>query len=92
MNDPAFRNDQQEMPSRQAAPEQSRDQKISRLKERIFLLQIEERRLCVVLTSQRKRDEELKEQARKDLKEMRDALASFTKQLVSLESELWKPD
>lgn len=71
--------------------EDSRNQKIAALKERIFLLQIEERRLCVVLASQRKRDEELKEQARKDLKEIRAALASFTKELESLVSESRMP-
>lgn len=71
--------------------EDSRNQKIAALKERIFLIQIEERRLCVVLASQRKRDEELKEQARKDLKEIRAALASFTKELESLVSESRMP-
>lgn len=71
--------------------EDSRNQKIAALKERIFLLQIEERRLCVVLASQRKRDEELKEQARKDLKEIQAALASFTKELESLVSESRMP-
>lgn len=71
--------------------EDSRNQKIAALKERIFLLQIEERRLCVVLASQRKRDEELKEQARKDLKEIRAALASFTMELESLVSESRMP-
>lgn len=66
---------------------ESRKQRIAELKERIFLLQIEERRLYAVLTSQR-RSEELKAQARIAFKDTRDALATLTKELVSLESEL----
>jgi hypothetical protein len=66
--------------------EESRKQKIAELQDRIFLLQVEERRFCAVLTSQR-RNEELNAQARKGLKETRDKLAASTKELVNLVSE-----
>ena len=47
--------------------EQYRDQRIAALKDRIFPLQIEERRYCAILTSPR-RNEELTVQAKKNLK------------------------
>ena len=70
--------------------EASRNQRIAELKERIFLLQIEERRFYAALTAPR-RNEELKAQARKGLKATRDALAALTMELESLESESQKP-
>lgn len=77
--------------SRQVVMEETREQRIARSKERIFLLQVEERRFCAVLACPR-RNEEQKVQAKKGLKDIRDALATFSKQLRNLESESWKPD
>jgi hypothetical protein len=71
---------------RRVSMEASRNQRIAELKERIFLLQIEERRFYAVLTSPR-RNEELRAQARKGLKESRDALDMLTKELMLLSSE-----
>jgi hypothetical protein len=65
--------------------EESRQQTIAELKDRIFLLQIEERRLCAVLTSQRK--EQVKAEARKGIKDRRDAIAKLTADLARLEAE-----
>jgi hypothetical protein len=64
----------------------SREQRIVELKERIFLLQIEERRFCAVLSSPRRSDE-LKAQARKGLRESREALAALKKELVRVSAE-----
>ena len=63
--------------------EQYRDQRIAALKDRIFLLQIEERRYCAILTSPR-RNEELTVQAKKNLKAARDLLGNLTAELASL--------
>lgn len=63
--------------------EQSRDQRIAALKDRIFLLQIEERRYCAILTSPR-RNEELTIQAKKNLKAARDLLGNLTAELALL--------
>ena len=63
----------------------SREQRIAALEERIFLLQIEERRYYAILTSP-SRNEEIKAQAKKGFREARDLLAALIKELAWLQA------
>jgi len=64
--------------------DESRKQRIDVLRERIFLLQIEERRLCALL-ARPTRDEEQRVNYMKDLKQARFLLEAFSKELNSID-------
>lgn len=64
--------------------DEARKKRIIELKERIFLLQVEERRLCALL-ARPMRSEELKAKNTKDLTQARYLLEVFTTELKSLD-------
>lgn len=64
--------------------EEDRKQRIAELKERIFLLQVEERRFGALL-SRPIRGDELKAKTSKDLKKIREMLSTLTKELTEID-------
>jgi len=64
--------------------DEHRKQRIDALRERIFLLQIEERRICALL-ARPTRHEELRANYMKDLNQVRFLLEAFSKELNSID-------
>jgi hypothetical protein len=69
--------------TRRKLMEDSRKKRIEALKERIFLLQVEERRLFAYLSAPRQ-DETSKVRAKEDLKTIRDLLSTMSYELKAL--------